>query len=120
MKNVVLIPAIYEGSRDLQDKSKKLVFKTNEITPEQASNLQVCVQQFVYLAIKPEPFLKENLKIIGDIKTDYEDTGKTPAQRLRAVLYKNWEQTSEGYKDFNLYYAYKIEGMINHFKSKLI
>lgn len=120
MKELLLIPAIYKGSRDLADKTKNLTFQTNEVTPLQAASLQTIVQDFCYLAIKHEPFLKEEIDIITDMKTDYEDTGKTPAQRLRAVLYRNWQQQSEGYKDFNLYYAFKIEGIIGHFKSKLI
>jgi hypothetical protein len=120
MKDVLMIPAIYQGSRDLSDKSKKLTFQTNEVTPAQAADLQIMVQQFCYLAIKPEPFLKDQIDLIQDLKTDFEDTGKTPAQRMRAVLYRNWQQQSEGYKDFNLYYAFKYEGIINHFKSKLI
>jgi hypothetical protein len=120
MKSVLTIPAIYQGSRDLSDRSKKLMFQTNEVTPLQAAELQSIVQQFCYLAIKPEPFLKNELEIISDIKTDFEDTGKTPAQRMRAVLYRNWQQQSEGYKDFNLYYSYQVEQIINHFKSKLI
>lgn len=120
MRNILTIPAIYQGSRDLSDKSKKLVFQTNEVTPKQAAELQVMVQQFCYLAIKPEPFLKEQIELINDLKTDYEDTGKTPAQRLRGALYRLWQQSSEGYNDFNLFYQYKIEGFINHIKSKLI
>ena len=120
MSEVILIPAVYRGSRDLVDKTKNLVFQTNEVTPAQASDLQILVQQFCYLAIKMEPFLKDEIAIIQDLKTDFEDTGKTPAQRLRAVLYRKWEQHSEGYKDFNLYYAFKVEGVINHFKASLI
>lgn len=120
MSEAILIPAIYEGSRDLLDKSKKLTFKTNEITPKQAAELQTCVQQYVYLAIRLEPFLKEQLQLLADLKADYEDTGKPPSQRLRAVLYRLWEQTSEGYDDFNLFYIYKMETFIKHVKGKLL
>lgn len=120
MKDVITLPAIYQGSRDLSDKSKKLTFQTNEVTPVQAASLQTIVQQFCYLAIKPEPFMKEQLDIISNLKADFEDTGKSPAVRLRAVLYRSWEQNSKGYQDFNLYYAHEMEILISHFKSKLI
>jgi hypothetical protein len=116
----ILLPAIYEGSRDLKDRSKKLSFQTNEISPEQASNLQVCVQQFCYLAIKLEPFTKEQVEVINSLKNDFDEFGKSHATRLRAVLYRLWEQGNEGYKDFNLYYAFKMEGFITHLKSKLL
>ena len=117
---MILLPAIYEGSRDLKDKSKKLIFQTNEISPEQASELQVCVQQFVYISIKLEPFSKDQIDVITNLKTNFDDFGKTHGQRLRAVLYRLWQQDNEGYKDFNLYYAFKMDTLINHFKSKLL
>lgn len=117
--NTLILPAIFEGSRDLKDKTKKLSFQTNEISPEQAANLQLCVQQFVYIAIKKEDFNKQEIDLINDLKTDYNDLGKTNAQRMRAVLYRLWEQENEGYKDFNLYYDYKTNLLIEHLKSKL-
>lgn len=120
MSEVIQLPAIYEGSRDLRDRSKKLTFQTNEVTPSQASSLQVCVQQFVYLAIKLEPFTREQIDLISNLKSDFDDMGKNHSQRLRSVLYRLWEQNSDGYKDFNLFYQYKMEGFINHLKSKLI
>ena len=73
-----------------------------------------------YLAFAPDPFTTKEISDIDTLKVEYDDTGKTPQQRLRAVLYRLWEQSSEGYKDSNLYYAFKLEGLITHFKSKLI
>lgn len=120
MSELIILPAIYEGSRDLKDKTKKLTFGTNEITPEQAANLQICVQSFVYLAIKLEPFTREQAELINNLKADTDSFGKTPGQRMMHVLYRLWEQNSEGYSDFNLYYQFKMEQLINHLKTKLI
>lgn len=116
---MILLPAIYEGSRDLKDRSKKLVFQTNEITPEQASALQLCVQAFVYLAIKLEAFTKEEENIVANLKTDYDDFQKSQSQRLRGVFFKLYEQAPEGYGDFNSYYNHKMEELIKHFKTKI-
>jgi hypothetical protein len=119
MNNMIIIPAIYEGSRDLRDRTKKLTFGTNEITPEQAANLQMMVQEYCYLAIKMEPFTGEQQEIINDLKSDIDSFGKSPGQRMRGVLYRLWEQSSEGYVDFNLYYNFKMEQLISHLKTKL-
>lgn len=73
MEGVILIPAVYRGSRDLVDKTKNLTFQTNEVTPQQAGNLQTMVQSFVYLAIKSEPFSKSEVDLINDLKSDYQD-----------------------------------------------
>ena len=86
----------------------------------QAANLQMCVQDFVYLMIKAEEFTKDQVKEMSDLKTAYEDSSKTPSQRIRNVIYRLWQQNNEGYADFNLYYQFRVEGIINHFKSQLI
>lgn len=48
-----------------------------------------------------------------------EDNGKSPAQRLRGVLYRNWENDSEKIEDFEVYYRTKMEKIINHYKERL-
>lgn len=116
---MIIIPAQYEGSRDLRDRTKKLTFGTNEVTPEQAAQLQMMVQEFCYLAIKMEPFTGEQQEVINDLKSDVDSFGKSPGQRMRGVLYRLWEQANEGYVDFNLYYQFKMEQLINHLKTKL-
>jgi hypothetical protein len=120
MKDVILIPAVYTGSRDLKDKTKKLLFDTNEITPKQAGELQLCVGGYVYLAIKQEPFLKEQIQTIGELKPDFDINEKTPGQRLRNTFYRLWQQEPEGYEDFQLFYNFKMEGVISFIKSKLL
>lgn len=117
---MLIIPAVYIGGRDMSDKTLKISFSTNEITPDQAAELRTCIQQFVYLGIKLEPFTKEEIDIVNDLKSDLTDIGKSPGQRMRAVLYKLWQQNNEGYKDFQLYYNFKMENFINHLKSKIL
>lgn len=117
--DLLIIPAIYQGGRDQSDRTVKISFVTNEITPQQAAELRLCIQQFVYLGIKLEPFTKDEIDMITDLKSTIDDIGKTPSQRLRGVLYRLWEQNNEGYRDFNLYYNFKMEGFINHLKAKL-
>ena len=120
MSDILTLAVIFEGSRDLKDRSKKLTFCTNEINPQQAANLQVLVQQFCYIAIKKEDFTKEQINLINDLKSDYEDSTRTPSQRLRGVLYRLWEQDNQNYKDFNLYYQYHMEIFITHLKGKIL
>ena len=120
MSDILTLACIFEGSRDLKDRSKKLTFCTNEINPQQAANLQVLVQQFCYIAIKKEDFTKDQIDLINDLKSDYEDNTKTPSQRVRNCFFKLWQQNNEDYKDFNLYYAYHMEQIINYLKGKIL
>ena len=113
------IPAQLEGYRSLKDRTLKVTFETNELTPEQMANIHYSLNKVGFLAFAPDPFATQELSDIDSLKVEYNDTGKPPSQRLRGVLYRLWEQTPEGYKVFNDYYVSKMETLINHFKDKL-
>lgn len=116
---MIIIPAILESYRSLKDKTLKLTFDTNEPTPEQFMGIAENIQQFGYLAFKREPFKEREKQAIESLETSYEDKTKTHSQRLRNVLYRCFEQDAQGYTDFELYYKFKMEEIINHFKGKL-
>jgi len=116
---MIIIPAILESFKSLKDKTLKITFDCNELTPDQHMGVATSLQQYGYLAFKNEPFTGREKDVIGSLKADYEDRGKTPGQRLRGVLYFNWEKSPEGYKTFVDYYNSKMETLINHFKEKL-
>ena len=116
---MLTIPVIFDSYRSLKDKTLKVTFETSEPSPQQVADLVQSAGQFGYLAFKVEPFTDTEKDEIEALKADFEDTGKTPGQRLRAVLYVNWEKEKEGYKTFHDYYCSKMEVLINHFKAKL-
>ena len=68
--------------------------------------------------MKKEPFSKDEADLIESLKTDL-DTLKTPSQRLRGILYRNFEQDNKGYRDFNTYYLAEMERICEHYKNKL-
>ena len=47
------------------------------------------------------------------------DSKKTPAERLRNVLFRMWEQDNMNYTDFNLYYQYYMDKLIERLTEKL-
>ena len=71
------------------------------------------------MAFHTDMFTDAQLKIITEIQVDYNDPGKSPGQRLRGVLYRNWEKDPEGYKAFHDFYIVKMDKLIDHFKEKL-
>lgn len=115
---MIIIGSIIEGITSRKDKTVKLTIGTQELSPEYAADIFGMNQQFCYLAIKKEGFNPTEVDTVESLKTDLE-TVKTPSQRLRAILYRNYEQASEGYKDFATYYQAKMEKICDHFKSKL-
>ena len=74
-------------------------------------------------------FLAEKqIEAVESASIDMEFETKTPAQRMRAVMYRLWEQqspkqTNENgdleYVEFELFYKRKMNEIINHLKSKL-
>ena len=116
---MIIIPAIFDGWRSLKDKSYKLVFESFELTPENAVGLNGSLGQAGYLAFKLDPFKQSEKDMIDSLESDFEDKKKSQAQRIRAVLYRNWEQKPEGFDTFTKYYEHKTEIIINHYKEKL-
>ena len=116
---MLIIPAFLESYRSLKDRTLKLVYETSELSPDQISTLHTSVTKTGFLAFHTDPFSTKDLAFITDMEVDYDDPGKTPSKRLRGVLYRNWEQESEGYKTFEDFYRSKMEIILVHFKGKL-
>jgi hypothetical protein len=116
---MITVPAIFESFRSLKDRTYKLIFETSELTPAQLSELGSNLQQAGYLAFNNEVFTSDKLNELSQIKCEFDDVGKSKAQRLRAVLYVMFEQDSKGYEVFDDYYNHKMEKIINHFKNQL-
>jgi len=116
---MITIPAIFESFRSLKDRTYKLVFETNELTPDQLSGLGQNLNMPGYLAFNKDVFSKAQTDLISEAKADYDDTSKTPSKRLRNVLFIKWQQNNDGYKVFEDFYRSQMEVIITHFKSKL-
>jgi len=116
---MLILPSQLMKFESLNDKSVKLTFGTQELNPEQLGEMGQALQRFGWLAFQDDPFKSEEKGFLENLESDYEDTGKSPAQRLRAVLYLNWKQKPEGYEDFNRYYDFRMNKIVEHFKTKL-
>lgn len=117
---MILFPAILEGIRSRKDKTFSIIFGTNELNPQQSSGLMSMLNDFGYVAFKRENFNNDDKELLDAIKADaMEFNSKTPSQRLRDVLYVNYEQDNKGYSTFVDYYNAKMELIITHFKGKL-
>ena len=116
---MLIIPSILSTFTSLKDKTLKIVFETNEVTPEQMTNIAQNLQQFGYLAFKKEAFIKSDTDVLDSLDTKYQDKGKSNSQRLRNVLFVKFEQDNKGFKTFNEFYNSEMSVIIEHFKSKL-
>lgn len=101
------------------DKSLKIVFGTAEASPSDVMFLQKHLRRVMAVGINENTLNQEQIDLIDSIKIDYTDSGKSPATRLRAVLFRLWEVDDAGFESFDLFYIAKMEKLIMHFKEKL-
>lgn len=90
-------------------------FGTQEATPEQKLVIMNYYQQFGWLLFSAEEHDESQLKLEAVRK---DTGGKSPSQRLRAVLYVLYQQEGSAIP-FEQYYEQKIERFINLVKQNL-
>jgi hypothetical protein len=113
------LPAVLESYRSLKDGTLKLSFETGELTPEQMANVHYSLNKAGFLAFAPDALATQELADIDQLKVEYSDKGKTPSQRLKAVLYLMWKSNPEGFNSSEVHYLHHMEKVIEHFKTKL-
>ena len=111
------VPAEMIKAETKRNKSIRLSFDTQEnVSAEALKRVFEWRDQVGWLSFAVRQVDVEDIKDLPEIVT--EET-RTPSQRMRAVLFRMWEQKNEGYTDFNLYYAFKMEKLIDFLKEKL-
>ncbi len=114
----LLLPVIVEGIRTRKDKTLAVTIGTQEMGPGQAGELIGLSGMLCAVYISPKESIDQ--KEIDQVdKLDPELGGKTQSQRIRNVLFKLFEQSPEGFTEFDTFYKSKTEAMIEHFKKKL-
>lgn len=116
---MLIVGAILESYRSLKDKTLKLTFETQEPTPEQFIEIVKHNQKFGFLAFKEDAYKQTEKDVLESLKSDFNEKGKSKSQRLRAVLFKNFEQNRKGYEVFDDYYNHFMEKIIIHYKNQL-
>lgn len=119
MSKIFIIPGQLVTFQSLKDRTLKLIFETGEPTPDQMAGVMYSLQKAGFIAFNPDPFKEKEKEMLSSLKVDFDDTGKSKGQRLRAVLYRNWEQDNQGCDTFTLYYDAQMEKLVRHFKNKL-
>lgn len=114
----VTLPAIYRGSKPRVDRSFVLTFETRELTSAKVAQLHQLFMSECWLVIAAA----EGDATEADIPDYKPDSGvgeKSPAQRLRGVLYRLWEQQGKPDDSFNVWYMRVMERLIDGYKAKL-
>lgn len=116
---MIIIGATLESYRSLKDRTVKVVFDTNEPTPEQFLGIAQSIQQFGYLIFKSSPLKEAEKKAIAEMEHLDEDNTKSPSKRLRSVLFVAFQNDSKGFQNFDSYYKNRMEEFIGIVKNEL-
>lgn len=110
------IPAKITKVQTLADGSLGISVTTlYEVTPEDAATLLTLKQNPGWMAFKEQEVSDKELP--DEPVQDKAD--KTPSQRLRAVLFVVWKETTNQTTPFNRFYEDTLETIIAKYKEKL-
>lgn len=115
---MLILPATIDAIATRADGTLTVRIGVQELSPDQMAAVMQLHRKFCYVALKPEDFGQAEREALEALKAD-EASGKTASQRLRAVLYRLWQQNPEGYADFTAYYLAKMDRLIDRAKAKL-
>lgn len=116
---MIVIPAAIETISTRADGTIKIVIGTNEISPDKVSGLFSLRNKLGYVAVKEADFQPDEIGALTDIDEELKNLGKTPSERMRNVLFILFNQSNEGFTDFNAFYRAKMEKFIESLKSKI-
>lgn len=114
----ILIACIVEKITTLKDKTIKITLDTQELKPSLAGELFTLLNSLATVYISPAEISQKEMNQVDVIEP--EMPGKTPSNRMRNVLFILWKQDGEGYREFDGYYKYKMETMIEQLKNNII
>jgi hypothetical protein len=117
--DILQLQATLDSFRSLADKSVKLTFTTFEITDAEGLAEIIKNQNKIgHLLFAVRQIEAQDVADLPEPDTSDHPQGKTPSQRLRAVIYILW--TQKGKKgNFEDFYMRTMSGVIEQFKDKL-
>ena len=96
-------------------------FITQEVTDEQAGLLIGLRNKYVCMLLSTSEITDRDIKELPDeFETVKPIDGKKPSQRLRNVLYRQWESRyKQRYPEFDSYYEKRMEQIIEDEKERI-
>ena len=110
----VQFPALLQKIATRVDGSIIVTLETQELSGADMAELFSYRNALGYVTFTPNA--------VSDVsvpETHVDDNSKSPAQRLRAVLFVMWTQSGKKIDTFEMYYNVQMERILNQLKEKL-
>tara|TARA_R110001599_G_scaffold225196_1_gene424351 strand:+ start:1323 stop:1685 length:363 start_codon:yes stop_codon:yes gene_type:complete len=119
MKKSVVFEGGVNKVSTLADGSMSINIHTQELNDETMTRIFALRKTPGMVLISSDDITQAEVEVVENYTSDYEvGKTKTSSQRLRAVLYRVWEQGEQKY-DFPIWYESQMERIINKYKSNL-
>ena len=115
----LIFQAQIESVSTRKDKTIKLTLGTQEMSNKDAGELFTMQNEIANIYMSTKGINNEMIEQIDKHSINTLEDIKSPSKRLKAVFYLLWKQNNEDYEDSELYYRFKMEQVINFYKSKL-
>lgn len=115
MAKTFQIPAVLEGITALKDGGLSIRFHTQEASDRDKLVAMSFFQKFGWMLFSEQEHA-ESVEL-DEIRKDVG--GKTPSQRLRSVLYVEYQQSGKNDLTFEQYYGKRMEQFIGYVKQNL-
>lgn len=99
------------------DRTIKVIIGLNELDDVYAAVLLGLRSKFIKVLITDSNITQQMMKSVEDTHLYDDKKAKTHSERLRHVLYRQWEKNKKG--DFNSYYKMRMEEIIATEKEKI-
>ncbi len=114
----VVHEGILTSFRTLKDGTVAFTINCQELSQETAGRIFMLNNQYVKFLITSENITEEMADKLKSLEIENQKKRKTPAQRLRGVIYRFWEQ-KKTHMDFEEFYSVWMENVIEMFKEKI-
>lgn len=114
----IALPAVIAQIRTLADNTDRITIDLQETSPEAISELYRIKKEggFGHFLFKEKVITEEDVKDLPDIKLERFE--KHPSQRMRAILFRMWEQSKTD-QEFEVWYRAKMDSLCEMLKEKL-
>jgi len=106
---MILTGGFINFTRWLKDHSAQVTVETNELSTSTKRELGELGGEFVYFAIKKEPFTATELEDLDKLKAR---TAKTKSLKLRQTIFRLWESRG-GEGSFDEFYADRMDEILH-------
>jgi len=114
----IVFDATLEGLSTRMDDTIKVVIGTQEVTAEQGLALLKLRGKFCKVMLSDTAIEQKEIDAVDSLPIKDESNNKSNSQRLRSVLFINWQQSKQT-TNFDDYYNSEMNRIIDHYKAKL-